>query len=168
MNDKNPLRVLLVDDDPSILLVLKEILEREFPGEFIVKSATDPVMARWHLNSEIFDLLITDLKMPGISGLELLRSAKRSNVWTQVMVVTGHSNVQALMDAMDLGANDYLLKPLKVEELEEAITNCLKRTQRWRSALDGTITERNKKSVQQNDSAEHDYTSPTAAQRPSA
>jgi DNA-binding NtrC family response regulator len=93
------------------------------------------------LNSEIFDLLITDLIMPGISGLELLRSAKRSNVWTQVMVVTGHSNVQALMDAMDLGATDYLLKPLKFEELEEAITNCLKRTQRWRNALVDTIAE---------------------------
>jgi DNA-binding NtrC family response regulator len=139
--NKQPFRVLLVDDDPSMLRLLEEILRQGFQDDVLIKSANDPTKARWSLDSEIIDLLITDLEMPGISGLELLRCAKRANVWTQVLLITGHSNIHALMDAMDMGASDYLLKPLDLAEVEDAVKSILNRTRRWRNALAGTLTK---------------------------
>jgi DNA-binding NtrC family response regulator len=117
--DKQVLRTLLVDDDPNMLRWLDEVLKREFPGEL--------------------QIMATDLKMPGINGLELLRSAKQANAWTQVLIITGHSNIFALMDAMKLGANDYLLKPLDIDEFTNSMGNLLTRLRRWRRAFAGTV-----------------------------
>jgi DNA-binding NtrC family response regulator len=136
------MHVLLVDDDPSILKLLESFLKADFKEKVHIHSASEPTEARWRLESEVVDLLITDLEMPGVSGLELLRCAKRANVWTQVLLITGHSNVRALMDAMDLGASDYLLKPLDMREFEEAVKSILRRTSRWRQALTETLSSR--------------------------
>jgi len=84
--------------------------------------------------------LVTDLEMPGVNGLELLRCAKRKNPCTQVLFVTGHSTLEALTDALELGATDYLLKPLDQTELIELIEDAEKRLWRWRQALSGTAT----------------------------
>jgi DNA-binding NtrC family response regulator len=142
MTTNSPMHVLLVDDDPSILKLLESFLQADFREEVHIHAASEPTEARWRLESEVVDLLITDLEMPGVSGLELLRCAKRANVWTQVLLITGHSNVRALMDAMDLGASDYLLKPLDMREFEEAVKSILRRTSRWRQALVGTLSSR--------------------------
>jgi DNA-binding NtrC family response regulator len=139
MEITQPFRVLLVDDDLSMLHLLEGILEQNFAQDVQIATVSDPKEARRCLDSEIIDLLITDLEMPGISGLELLRCAKRANVWTQVLLITGHSNVHALMDAMDLGASDYLLKPLDIVELEDTVKSMINRTRRWRQALVGTL-----------------------------
>jgi DNA-binding NtrC family response regulator len=123
-----------------MLQLLENVIRQCFPDDIHIKTANDPSEARLRLETEIIDLLITDLEMPGINGLELLRCAKRSNVWTQVLLVTGHSNIRALMDAMDMGASDYLLKPLDLDELSEAITSILHRSRRWKNALVGTLS----------------------------
>jgi two-component system, response regulator YesN len=132
-------RVLLVDDDPSMLQFIKEILLDGFSNEVRIKTACDPKEARRYLETALVDLLVTDLEMPGISGLELLHCAKRRNAWTQFLLVTGHSNLDSLVDAMELGAVDYLLKPLDVRELKEAVVCCFKRFSRWQDALAGTL-----------------------------
>ena len=77
--------------------------------------------------------------MPGLNGLQLLRFAKRKNVWTQVVVVTGHSQMEVLSDAMDLGASDYLVKPLDPAELEQSLCEAFSRFHRWRQSLAKTI-----------------------------
>lgn len=142
MTGNRPVQVLLVDDDPDILPLLEEIIREGFPNVAEIRTANDPKEGQRYLESEIVDLLITDLEMPGINGLELLRCAKRRNTWTQVLLVTGHSSLDAWTEAMDLGASDYLLKPLDPGEVEEVVAAVLKRLCRWRSALAGTLAGR--------------------------
>lgn len=142
MTSELPVRVALVDDDPAMVRMLENVIGQRFPGDVRIKSATDPKAARRFLETEIVDLLVTDLEMPGISGLELLRCAKRRNAWTQVLMVTAHSSLDALTDAMELGAADYMLKPLDPEELQQEVADVLRRLARWRKALVGTLASR--------------------------
>jgi YesN/AraC family two-component response regulator len=93
------------------------------------------------LDANLIDVLITDLEMPGISGLQLLRCAKWRNAWTQVIVVTGHSEMEALTTAMDLGASDYPTKPLELKELENCLCEASARFRRWRHSLQQTLTQ---------------------------
>ena len=140
MNNEIPARVLLVDDDPQMLRLIEAVIHKEFPRCIRMTTAVDTAAASQYLESNIVDLLITDLEMPGLTGLELLRIAKRRNVWTQVLLITGHSNLDALIDVMESGASDYLLKPLDRHELTDAVQAVLNRLRRWRKALAGTLS----------------------------
>ena len=132
--------LLLVDDDPCMMRLLAKIIERSFGNRMHLHSLTDPKEARQWIEQNLIDILVTDLEMPGVNGLELLRCAKRKNPCAQVLFVTGHSTLEALTDALELGATDYLLKPLDQTELIELIEDAEKRLRRWRQALSGTAT----------------------------
>ena len=80
--------------------------------------------------------------MPGIDGIELLRHAKRRSAFTQVLFLTGHSNSDAILQALELGATDYLLKPAKHEELLEIVSQAHNRRRRWCRALSETLRNR--------------------------
>jgi DNA-binding NtrC family response regulator len=97
--------------------------------------ATDAEAARDWLAAHSCDVLVSDIEMPGLDGLELLRIAKRRNVWTQVVFITGHSSVDRLIDAVALGATDYLLKPIDREEITEVVEQLCRRCARWQSAM---------------------------------
>ena len=131
--------LLLVDDEPSVVRLLGKIIEQQFGDDIELLSSTDPKAARQQIEERIVDILITDLEMPGINGLELLRCAKRKNASSQVLFITGHSTLDALTDAMELGATDYLLKPLDEAELIRLIEDAQERLLRWRKALAGTL-----------------------------
>ena len=135
--------LLLVDDDPSMVRLLNKIIERQFEDEIELMSLTDPKEARRQIEAQIVDILITDLEMPGVNGLELLRCAKRRNPCTQVLFMTGHSTLDALTDALELGATDYLLKPLDQMHLIKLVGDAQERLLRWREALAGTLRARN-------------------------
>lgn len=135
------IQVLVVDDDPTIVRLAEAVIAHSFGEQIRIKAVADPQAAREWLETETVDLLITDLEMPGISGLQLLRYAKQRNAWTQVFVLTGHSTLDAVTDAMDLGASDYLLKPVRDAELVEAVEQASRRLKRWReAACQGAIT----------------------------
>ena len=131
--------LMLVDDDPSMLRLLERIIERSFGGRMKVYALTDPDEARRCLERNQVDILVTDLEMPGIDGLELLRHAKRRNPCAQVLFVTGHSTIEALAEAMEAGATDYLLKPLDQAELVALVADAEKRLRRWQEALAATV-----------------------------
>ena len=122
--------LLLVDDDPSMVRLLAKIIDRSFGDHMRLHSLTDPGKARQWIEQNVVDILVTDLEMPGISGLELLRWAKRKNPCAQVLFVTGHSTLDALTDALELGATDYLLKPVDQTELIALIEDAERRL--WR------------------------------------
>ena len=132
-------QLLVVDDDPSIVRLLKEIIERQFENQIELTSLTDPKEARRRIEGQIVDILVTDLEMPGVNGLELGRCAKRRNACTQVLFMTGHSTLVALTDALEMGASDYLLKPLDQEQLVKLVGDAQERLLRWRKALAGTL-----------------------------
>ena len=137
---QDKIRLLLVDDDPSMVRLLAAIIDRSFGDEIELQTLTDPTEARDTIEKSIIDILVTDLEMPGINGLGLLRHAKRKNALTQVLFMTGNSSLEALTDALELGATDYLLKPMDQAELMELLEQAQKRVQRWRQALAGTFT----------------------------
>ncbi|MEI8371710.1 MAG: response regulator [Planctomycetota bacterium] len=134
--------LLLVDDDPSMVRLLAKIIDRSFGDEIEIQSLTDPTKALAILQKDLIDILITDVEMPGADGLELLRCAKRRNSLTQILFITGHSSLDTLSDALELGATDYLLKPLDPAELIELLGQAKKRVQHWRQVLAGTYSAR--------------------------
>ena len=94
------------------------------------------------LENENFVIVVTDLGMPGISGIELLHSIKAQyNNRVQVIVVTVSDDLDDLMDALDGGASDFLLKPLKKEVLIEVLQHTVLRIERWNQSLNKLINK---------------------------
>lgn len=136
MNDRfSPITLLIVDDDPAIVRLLNEVISNELGGLLVVETLTDPNLARLRIEDGGVDLLLTDLEMPNIDGIELLRCTKRRNALAQVFFITGHSTLEPLLAALELGATDYLLKPVSLSPLLELIQDAVARQRRWRIAL---------------------------------
>ena len=127
--------LLLIDDDSNIVRLLSTIIERSFEGQIKIETFIDSEKARTRIEDGGVDILLTDLEMPNINGMELLRCAKRRNACTQVLFLTGQSTHSSLLDALELGATDYLLKPINQEQLLMLITEAYNRQQRWQQAL---------------------------------
>ena len=135
--DQHP-KLLLVDDDPDMIRLLTSVISCAADVDFDVESLTDPVDAKSRIEEGGIDILVTDLEMPGINGLELLQCAKRRNAATQILFMTGHSTQEALLAALEHGASDYLLKPVNQIELLSLLRHAYERQQRWKQALLGT------------------------------
>lgn len=117
-------RILVVDDEPVVLDFLREVLTRE---GFQVSLATQAEEALSLLGAEPHDLVLCDIRMPGKDGFELLRTVGRRHPGTDVILMTGHASVDGAIDALTLGAADYLIKPLKPKEIEARVRACLER-----------------------------------------
>jgi two-component system response regulator HydG len=117
-------RILVVDDEPVVLDVLSDVLERE---GFAVTLANRASTALEQLAAASFDLVLSDIRMPGMDGFELLRRVGRSHPGTDVILMTGYASVDGAIDALQLGAADYLMKPLKPKEIVARIRTCLRR-----------------------------------------
>jgi DNA-binding NtrC family response regulator len=106
--------VLLVDDDPLVLAGFREILSREGYDVTAVFSGRE---AMDKMEERSFDVILTDLLMPRISGLDVVRFANEKNPDCVVIVVTGYASVRSAVEALRLGAHDYLIKPCDEQEL---------------------------------------------------
>jgi len=133
------LRIVLVDDDPMQARLYTSILSKAFETTVEVTAFTESQVAAEHLNDHLVDVLITDLRMPNVNGLELIRIAKHRSNGTQVLVMTASSTADSLVDAAELGASDYLLKPFAKELLIELVDQSQRRLARWRAALAETF-----------------------------
>jgi len=118
------IRVLVVDDErPTRLL-----LERELPrAGYAVTCAESGEGALDQVRTKDFDVILLDLKMPGIGGMEALRRIRESGAEAEVVILTGHPDVDSAITAMKLGAYDYLTKPFKLAELEEVLRRASER-----------------------------------------
>ena len=108
-------RILLVDDDKNTADGLKKILLQDGYDTgctYTGKEALDLIEA------EHFDIVITDMKLPDISGFSIIEKVKKKNVDIAVVMITAFSSIQTAIDAMKKGADDYLTKPVNIEELE--------------------------------------------------
>ena len=131
---------MIIDDDPSIVRFLKTILSKEYGQRVELTTLTDSRDASAAIDRIVPDVVLTDLEMPGVGGLELLSDAKKRNPWAQVFVITGHSSMQALLGALDYGATDYLLKPIDREILTRLLDQAFERVDRWRAAMHSTLS----------------------------
>lgn len=124
-------RILIVDDVPDTL----EVLERNLTtAGFQVYTAQSVSEALTILAKTKVDLVITDLKMPGVSGLDLVRYVRENLDDTEVMVITGYATVESAVQAVKTGAEEYLAKPFTSEELLKAVKQVLNKLQVRRSA----------------------------------
>ncbi len=107
--------ILLVDDEQPILMSVGNYLEK---NSFDVKPARcgEDALAAFHSSSS-FDLVITDLVMPGISGLDVLKEIKKTNFEVGVFILTGQGKMSLAIEALRAGADDFILKPYDAEEL---------------------------------------------------
>jgi two-component system nitrogen regulation response regulator NtrX len=114
--------ILIVDDEPAILQGLRGLLSDE---GFEVQAAENGYEALKAIDQETPDLVLLDLWMPGIDGLETLKEIKKESPNTPVIIVTGHGNIETAVKATKLGAFDLIEKPLSIDRLIVAIQNAL-------------------------------------------
>jgi len=107
-------RVLLVEDEANMVRTLARILERK---GYVVDAASTGEEALQRLSNATYDLVITDLNMPVMDGMQLLRAMKERQLSPATIVLTGHGTIQSAVEAMKLGAGDYLIKPCHPDEL---------------------------------------------------
>ena len=114
--------ILVVDDDPGILNLVRDILS----SSYRVTTANSVTEAQKQLRAEGCDLVLTDMVMPGEGGMELLKFLRLHHDDVPVIVFTGYANFQDAVNAVKLGAFDYLTKPIQIEILQHAIDRALK------------------------------------------
>ncbi len=118
-----PIRILLADDDAGVRRVIQFKLKQR---GFEVTTAENGASALTMLKRQEFDLLLTDMKMPGLNGIELLEQAKGIRPGLEVILITAYADVHQAVRAMKLGAFDYLTKPFEDDQLFVAIEKALK------------------------------------------
>jgi excisionase family DNA binding protein len=107
-------RVLVVDDEEAIRDLLSKALTM---AEYDVETAADGRAALARLRVENYDLLVVDLRMPGMDGLVLIRDARRFQSGLKVIIITGYSSESSAIDAVNLGVTGYLTKPFRVPQV---------------------------------------------------
>ncbi len=122
--ESNKHRILIVDDEESMRDFLSIMLHRE---GYQVDTAIDGAQAVSHLRDHGYDLVISDIKMPRMTGLELLAHIKERTPETVVLMVTAFSSTDEAVEAMRQGAYDYITKPFKNEEIRLIVKNALER-----------------------------------------
>ena len=115
-------KILVIDDDESIRQTLSNYLKRL---GYSVLSAEDGKIGFGIIQNQQPDLIISDIKMPNLTGLELLKKVKEIDPLTKIILITAHDDVQTTIDAMQNGAYDYLEKPLDIERLKVTIARAL-------------------------------------------
>src|SRR6266542_7139730 len=111
---EKPVRVLVVDDEPVLLRAMEALLAKK--GHHVT-ALDSPITATQKLAQEDFDVALLDLKMPDLSGLELLTAVKHRRPEVEVIMMTGHATVETALAAVKAGAYDYLTKPFDDVEL---------------------------------------------------
>jgi excisionase family DNA binding protein len=115
-------RILVVDDETSIRDLLAKTLAL---AEYDVDTASDGAAALERLRLYPYDLLIADLRMPGMDGLAVIREAKRLNADLPIIIITGYSTESAAIEAVNLGVAGYLTKPFRVPQVLAAAARAI-------------------------------------------
>ena len=116
-------RILVVDDEESIREFLEIMLKKE---GYEVTTAEDGAKAKEILTKKSFDMIISDMQMPNVTGIELLRHVRESYPDLVFMIITAFGTTETAVEAMKLGAYDYLTKPFKIDEVRLNIANALR------------------------------------------
>ena len=119
-----PYRVLLVDDEVELI---DRLVRRMEMRRVDVEGANSGSDALAMLDRKEFDVVVLDVKMPKMGGIETLREIKKRYPIIEVIMLTGHANVEVAIQGMELGAFDYLLKPIKIDQLLYKIQDAYKR-----------------------------------------
>jgi len=117
-------KILVVDDEPNVLITVQAILQAE---GYDVDAIGDAELALESIREHQYDLVLTDLKMPKVDGLGIVAEVRKSSPNTVCVMMTGYASVDTALEAVQLGAYEYLLKPVEVAELKMAVSRSLER-----------------------------------------
>lgn len=118
------MRLLVVEDEIDLCEAIVEGLEIE---GFAVDSVNDGEKALELIDVEMYDLIVLDLNLPNIDGIEILKTIRKNNDYLKVIILSARNSVESKVKALNLGANDYLEKPFAFDELIARINNLLRR-----------------------------------------
>jgi DNA-binding NtrC family response regulator len=114
------IRVLLIDDETAFVDGLAGVLNKR---GMQVQSVNDGLKALDLLTTELYDVLVLDLRMPGMDGVELLKAIRERDVHTPVIVLTGHMSIKQLAEVVKEGVAEVVLKPCRIDTLVSCIEN---------------------------------------------
>ena len=129
--------ILLVDDESYLLQAIAEFLSEQ---GYIVDAVETPMAALELLDQRIFDLVVTDYRLPELSGIKLLGRVKEKDPQIEVIIITGYGSKESVLEALRLGAYDFIEKPFDTVELLKSIANCLE-TIRLKTRIDGLVED---------------------------
>ena len=116
-------KILIVDDNEELCAIFKEALEEE---GYMIATALDGREALAEAKKTHFDLIITDKNMPKMGGVRLVRAIRQLDQNVKIVLITGFGGRQSYIKAMELGADEYLSKPLRIDDLKKFISNIIK------------------------------------------
>jgi len=116
-------KILIVDDDPKILEVIADIIRE---GSYTVDTASNGTKAIRSIDAEFYDLVITDLKMPKVDGMMILRHVVDRSPDTMCIILTGYGTIEGAVEAIKAGAFHYITKPVKSAEILMVVEKALK------------------------------------------
>ncbi len=117
---RSTLRILIAEDEKNIGDLLSELLDKEDREITLVQNGLEAI---GKLKKKSYDLLITDLMMPEVDGMEVLHEAKKLHPDIMVIIITGYASLETAIQAVKEGAYDYLRKPFRLEELKISVDN---------------------------------------------
>jgi len=123
MTAQTKIKILVVDDEESARVALAKILTHD---GYDVSLAGNGLEALDFLRNRDVELIITDINMPGMNGLAFLRELNRSHPQSNVIMLTAYGEVESYLEAMNLGAFEYINKPVKYEDLKKVINKIFK------------------------------------------
>jgi len=115
-------RILLVDDEKAVKWALQEALKDE---GYEVETANSGEEGLLKAQETAFDLVVSDLRMPGISGLDMIRELRKAQPALRAIICSAYGSMESVVEAMRLGVNDFLVKPFKIAEIRESIAEIL-------------------------------------------
>ena len=116
--------ILIVDDEDDFRVTLVKRLQKRNQQVFGSESGQKALTL---MDAMVFDVVVLDVKMPGMDGIETIREMKKKNPLTEVILLTGHASMESGIEGMKLGAFDYVMKPVNIDELLEKIRQAYER-----------------------------------------
>ncbi|HOH46955.1 MAG TPA: response regulator [Candidatus Cloacimonadota bacterium] len=154
-------KVLIIDDDTSILSIIETILREE--PDLEVVSMEDPLIALQHISTKDVNVILTDIKLPGLSGIDLLERVGKFNPGIQVILMTGYLEADVMRRAIQLGAYDFLHKPFDYNELILTVRQAmekyrlLRQNELYHSRLEQLVEQRTLELIQAKAKLENHY-----------
>lgn len=138
------MRLLIVDDGHYVVEYMKHLLDWKTFGIDQIETMTNSIEARDMLTQTPIDILITDIRMPEVSGIDLLQHIHQHNLPTKVIILSGYSEFEYAQQGIRLGALDYLLKPVDKDDVEKAMSKAINNITKtrpaqsiiWRTSMD--------------------------------
>lgn len=127
-------RALIVDHDPFMVRLIETLIARSLVDHLECDTTSDASEALELIAADRYDLVLTDLEMPGAGSCDVLRAARRRDPWTRVIVIVDDASLDRMDTAFSLGASDYLRKPIHPVVMREILEQHIEQRTRWEQA----------------------------------